>query len=284
MKLYLQGSISKDSMLHKLYDMGKISKSTYLGDISTPNWAQAVREVYQKAYDKVLSLRTKAKYKFAYHALMQLLDSATLYDSIDYSDFEIRRGSEDPLALEEYELWSYYRLYRFPSFDNTSNHYVIGEYLPGFAGFFLIGSDTSRASIIDRLDISRQGHFDRDTLNGGNILRIEYRTTGTGYYADHLMFVALVRGRFQTLYNDYAEIFSSYPFSERPTTIKNTLRFVDLNRDGFLDILKTTKEDTFKDISDPHDGIKPIQSKTTTERYFWSPILLRFVEDTSKKL
>jgi hypothetical protein len=167
---YLQGKISKDSLLHKLYDIGKISYPVYFSGLSNE----------KRIKEECLALQTirdKAKYKFVVEYLFQKIDS-TKFDSLAlHQDFPNLLDFHDSLACEGYNIGGLYFLYKYLSFDGLSNHYLLERYyLGGAFDLFLFGPDTTHPSVVDSL-VSLNGKFSFGHSMGGNIIKIPINQT-----------------------------------------------------------------------------------------------------------
>ncbi len=226
-------------------------------------------------------LRVNMKYKFAFDFAIRQGISFQLkdYNGTGFDTLE----RTDPRVLEEFVCFNYYRLYECKSFDGIRSYFLLqkGNEFP--LSLYLFRGDSIHATLVDSFQCSRQATFAFDTLNGGNIFRIEEWITGSGFYGHPLELVTINNDRFVELFHCYL----SYVDAMMGDTVRRgtgKLRFVDLNHDGWLDILLESSED----MLDPHETINPWiegeleNAKPLTnlshrvEKFIWDKQSLRF--------
>jgi hypothetical protein len=247
------------------------------------------------------SLRNQLRYKFVLDYLVQSQDTANNYETVDTYSKSVRiLSAKDTSVIEEFLFVQHYRLYHWTSFDNKQQYFLLAELSLGFDDihpqlerFLLLSADTSTAIVLDEYDPVRESSlFAIDTLNGGRIIKIEYPTWGTGYFANHFEIRAVIDGKFKKLFEDYSALLSSPPFSKSPTRLLSRFKFIDLNRDGYIDIQEeSTSELVSKDW--PQNLFKEgaVESVTSLKQiqklskvFIWDKDASVFVEQRLKKL
>ncbi len=233
-------------------------------------------------HDELKALRSQLKYKFA-------LDFVISHELAgDTSEPESQEPkilhSGDSLALEEFNCHWDYRVYKFFSFDGRHNYFLLGKYVPSFASLYLFTADSTDPTYLDEYNGSLIGSFQFDTLNGGNIIRTEIYTTGSGFYGHHLFFLAISNDKFIEQFHCYLEDLSAYNDTTRRDL--GSVKLIDLNGDGYRDIRFESTEDMLDPNQDfnvwDEDELKSAKSlrnlSKSVKKFIWNPRTLVFEE------
>jgi hypothetical protein len=277
------GLIGKDSLLQVLYNEGHITKEKYYH-------SRLKADVVKEGLGILVKLRSRLKYKFPVDYLIQPSDSEKLFDLALYGEQVKKIHPQDTQVLEEFILSSRHQLLRCRSFDNSSNHYLLATFVPGFHRFDLFSADSDFSAFLDKIELPREGIFHFDTLNGGNVIKFEYHTWGSGYFTKHLSIVCIANGGFKYLFQTTLVNLLSQPWTVQDTRTISTIKFVDLNRDGLLDILQVDTVDVVRDVPDNlfnEGALETSKSvriiKTETKRYIWNRETYAFIEQRWKE-
>lgn len=275
---------NRDSVALQLYRSGKVTKEAYYK-------TRPKTEIIAEGKRLVNELRDKLPYKFPIDYLMACSDHAILKEWVDYPGLLGLDTVSDPRVLESFNLLWHYQLYKYFSFDGKDTCLLLAQYVPGFIGFDLFKSDSGSWVFSDRIDFPKEGRFVFDTLNGGSMIRFYFPTWGTGDYENNMEIVDILHGRFQVAYRTFLAEESTDPWSPFPIRFLTTLRFADLNHDGYKDIIQKTTIDSMASItSDPSEegamekdpAIKTL--KRMRKIFLWDQSRAVFVKDVTHSL
>ena len=123
------------------------------------------------------------------------------------------------------------------------------------------------------------------------MIRFYFPTWGTGDYENNMEIADIAHGRFQVAYETFLAEESTDPWSSFPIRFLTTIRFADVNHDGYEDIIQKTTVDSMASItSDPlEDGAmqKDPAIKTlriTRKIFLWDPSRAVFVKEVTHSL
>jgi len=166
---YIQGKITKDSLLHKLYDIGRLDYPLYLSELS--------KERRKEEESKALQvLRNESHYKFVLEYLLCQKYDSTQYDTLALQKrFPCIIKPYDSLACEAYEIEWLYFLYKCSSYDGRTKHYILEEYY-GWGAFtlYLFNSDTTYPSIVDSIQVDQNAELSFHSYKEHNVVKIKY--------------------------------------------------------------------------------------------------------------
>jgi hypothetical protein len=211
-------------------------------------------------------------------------------DSIAIGNMEpddaIKKTPHDSSILEQFYFFGLNSVRLVHDFDGTSKFYLLDQYYPEGAYQFALFTADSLNTLLERMELSRDATFLFDTLNGGNIMTMHFRSWGTGYLAEHVQLVTIDQQRFKTLFADYTSLTAGSPWSVPPTETIDTINYVDLNRDGYLDIqenitveVSTDSAAYYWDPNAPHRF-----ARKTTRSFIWDKQERTFTEEFLKQL
>lgn len=276
-------SQDKDSLLLQLYNTGLITKEIYYK-------SRPIAEVMKEGNQVVQKLRSQLTYKFAVDYLIEHSDTESIRAWALYSDSIKCVHPDDPGVLEEFKLPTDYKLYQYHSFDNKDTYYLLGEFIPGFYGFYLFSTDSVPPVYCDKVELPRDGRFEFGTLNGGSIIKYYYPTWGTGYFKKHFDIGAIDNNRFHLLYETTLAAEAEPPWSEFPERALTTIKYTDINGDGYLDIVEESVVDSLADLSQnafQDNTIESLRSLKTIKRVsrtlLWDPARSTFIEQNQQK-
>ena len=228
----------------------------------------------------VKELRSNMKYRFA-------LDFA-LHQGISYKVADYMYGVDtfppsNPNVLEEFECYKHYRIYKYSSFDGKNQHFLLQQGFDWPLTLYLFRGDSIHATLMDKFESSRQASFEFDTINGGNIIRVEEQTTGSGFYGHHLFLITINNDKFVEQFHCYL----AYLDAMLPDTVRrglSTLKYINLNSDEYLDILLESSEDMLDPNENPNvwnkgelENAKVLHNLSkTVEKFIWNKANLNF--------
>jgi hypothetical protein len=263
-----------DSLQEDLYKKGLISRELYYQ-------TRLDKNVIRDAKVKIGELRKQLKYKSALDVVVQETDSESIVSAL-YNDNIQKIAPIDSGALEAFIFNQIYQVYSYLSFDGKDTLLLIAECLPRFIGFYLISNGPTQSILLDQIKLSREGSFEFATINGGNIIKVEDRVTGTGLYGHRLTFLTINNRRFVQQFQCYL-----LTMSMSQKTITRTIsdiQYKDINDDGYLDLTVTTKKDLLNrnekiDFFND-DELKKAKSikelSVTINKYIWQKQTLTF--------
>ena len=217
-------------------------------------WQNTIRS-YPSFARSIQRLRSQLNYKFALDFLLAEDNSelqcvrATISNLRpgDSTYFEMVHPNADPHLLEEFSLGDYSRfaLYRATSFSDNSQYALLTDY---------VGTGSSRSLFLFKLvknkwkleDVFRfnsrfGGDFMFVALNHHQAIRVRQPDDATGYYREDEAYLAIVDDKLKTLFGfERIEIVSPANEDDAKWTI-GTISLIDLNDDGFLDIVHTER-------------------------------------------
>jgi len=284
------GVINKDSVVHELYKQGRISYESLFQ--SSANYRS---QFWIKRGQFIAHLRQQLSNKFALDYLTRNLDTVFIpgnprnvplrEDSA--ADFRVLH-TRDPHVIEEFVLEATdYRLYRCPSFHGDQKYTLLstGPREP-FIGFDLFSSDTTKPTWLDDFQITRPGGggaFNFDTLNGGNIIRVEDMSWGMGHIEYHVRFLTVNDGEFIEQFH-FIPARTSIEDDAKNHRYLSQIEFADLDNDGYADIIITMTDDILQGDQNPHLLAEIEQAtvvnriSTTVTKFLWDNTLFRFFE------
>lgn len=228
---------------------------------------------------KLLSeLRENLRYKFAF-------DFVTQHHHGEYLPGADTIRPSNPRALEAFTCYNHYQLFRCASFDGKNQHFLLQEGSDWPLTLYLFDTDTVHATLLDKFESSGEATFDFDSINGGNILRIEEETTGSGFYGHHLFLYTIFHNKFIEQFHCYLSFLNAM-LSDTARRGTGTVKYIDLNNDGYLDILLETSVDLLdpsENLSGSNNG-EPENAKVLRQvsrkvkKFIWNKITLTFEE------
>lgn len=270
---------NRDSLILYLYESGQIPPSTYFK-------SRPISETAAQAKKMIHQLRDSLPYKFPLDYLAEHLDSTTLSNCVLFGEigpFQMK----DKRVLEAFDLGISFGLYRYLSFDGKDRPFLLGSFSPRLGGFDLFTSDSIHT---DQVSLPREGEFQFGTLNGGNVIKLLFPSSGTGAFEKYMKILAIKENHFYVLYEATLAAQATFPWSTFPVRSITQVNFIDLNHDGYLDIVETTTVDSVADLADDpsKDGeIEKIPSLKTLNRQsrnlLWNHDLSTFLEEKIKK-
>jgi len=237
-----------------------------------------LRELFK---GKIAELRLKVNYKPAFDIIASQLKTDAIIDALSNEDGKKFSG-QDSGVLESFSLHRRYSVYQFSTFDDNDTLLLIAEYAPGVTAFFLISQASPRAELLDKFELPRPGSLTFKRMNGGTFLMVESRSTGSGFYGHHVYLLTVNKHKFTQQYHGYLSTMSSW--DDTTTRTLSDIKYQDINNDGSVDLVVTTK----KDLLDANEEIdvfidgelekaKTIQQLSiTTEKYIWQKRTLSF--------
>jgi hypothetical protein len=252
---YLAGKISRDSLFKVVYGSGN-AREFRIREMSKE---QLIAEVSRC----ISELQKNAKYKFAVEYLLKDIDSSK-YDSLAHEEvFPSLIRLNDSLILEAYDFGCIYVLYRCPSFDGRTTHFILGKKCPIIVSLILFDVDTLHPTIVDRFNPGHNISMSYSTINGGNIINVSYSSGSNekGTDSECTAMLAIENNRFHSVFNYTNE---SQITSEWITRITHSiLEYTDLNNDGYSDIILNTTKETINDTTGATDTAQVIS------RFIW---------------
>jgi hypothetical protein len=232
-----------------------------------------------------LKVRSALKYKFPLDFVLHLDSASEASDSADWGFIRQHYGihiqnSSDPNALEQFECYaSQYSLYRLSSFTAKARYFVLAESGEDSSSltFYLFTGDSIHPRYLDKYAVgTQQASFRFDTLNGGDVFRINAKSTGTGLYDRSLILIAIKRGFLVDIFHCDLR----YLDATTDTTFRGlgSVKFVDLNKDGYLDIVYKLVVDVLAPSQNPNVWIPGklekakalYRSSRVVEHYIWN--------------
>jgi hypothetical protein len=191
--------------------------------------------------------------------------------------------SLEPHFLEAFDFSGHWTLYKYTSFDAKTQFYLMEGSWHYPTRLFLISSDSRHAALLDRM--SFDGGIESiqfDTINGGHVLRIEDGYQQSGWVISSLTLVAIMDGKLLSQF--HCRDLEAIPVWKPPKRSLANITFIDLNNDGYRDILYELSEDLLV----PNQGIsfwddkqlrtaKTLRNKSKiVEKYYWNSKSLTF--------
>ncbi|MGA2624331.1 MAG: hypothetical protein ABSF91_10795 [Bacteroidota bacterium] len=250
----------------------------------------------------VAKLRSKLKHKFILDFLIERkpevkyrFEDRLMEMAMDSSSFEIIDNPINLNVAHPLEAFSYYEdyvIYRVPSFNGREQYYllVLGMLHPN--ELYLLADDTTRAILLDTLDVHTAGgsYMDFLTLNGKNVLKLSRIAPGVGFYFEQEAIAGLIDRRFKILFSIKTLEATNWTMDDKDSTERDkffrtmsSYKFVDLNGDGFLDIVEETTEDIIlpdeseNSMGDDYRKGKVVSNVSKSENQFlWNDITYTF--------
>ncbi len=242
----------------------------------------------------VANLRSKLKYKFALDFLVQRkphlerfgTDTEMIQDMAQNAEYFRVVDTSDSTA-EEFFYYDDYEVRKVPSFDEPALSYFIIFNAFDTRSIFLLADDTSHAVLLDTFPVNSVEGPDLDVIsfNGKSILKLERTAYSLDRYIKQGCLLAIIDHRFRRLYTTtemevyMADSVSDPDIGGRVNTgnyIRSmaNYRFIDLDGDGFLDLVEETRKDIVNmdnadDDFERATVIKHISS--AEERFLWDP-------------
>ncbi|MBI1767563.1 MAG: hypothetical protein HYR67_04220 [Bacteroidetes bacterium] len=236
---------NRDSLLLHLYKQGQISRDTYYRSLSKSEVAKEIKLATQ-------NLREQLKYKFVLDFLLEYRteDGKPLADTTEINDPEFiskREGKKlGKDILEQFELGGLFSLYKVKSTTGVQDYYLVvnsetEDPTKSALDFSLLGNDTKHWNFFDSFYFhGHGGGFQFDTLNRYNVIKVKRLNSGSPHSSEDEAYLGIVNDKFRVLFSTRRlELFS--PERRDPIRTMRNIKFVDLNGDGFLDILEETK-------------------------------------------
>lgn len=276
---------NRDSLRLRLYREGLISRDTYLKTLPKA-------EVVAEGKKLIRKLRNELPYKFPLDYLVNHSDTAAMEEWAEFPKSIKLDTIKNPRVLESFDLPDgRYELFKYYSFNGKDTCFLLGTYEADLLGFDLFTSHSGRWKCTDYFDLDRGGRCQFDTLNGGSILEFLYPTWATGDFKKRMDIVAIVHGRFQIAYETILDEESVSPWSSFPIRFVTTVRFADVNHDGYLDIIQETNVDSMATLTNnpfPAGAMKKDRAiktlKKTSEVFIWDPSRAMFVKEVTRGL
>jgi hypothetical protein len=249
-------SQDKDSLLQELYQKGLIGREAYLRSISKekfvrdeqPRILEKEKILKRKFERKAQGLRKQLKYKFALDFLMRYRYSDEVmrkYDTehLDDSSSMTKLTPNGKYIVEEFMFFDWYKLYKFHSYTGNDTYFILGWYCPALVALYLFKGDTIYPAVVDTFELGGVGgSCTFGQMNGCNIMHIGRTFPGVGHYSEGEGILAIVDNKFRIIFST-RRIEITHPEHGDPRRTMNKLSFVDLNNDGFIDILEESTED-----------------------------------------
>lgn len=221
---------------------------------------EAQRRASEKRHEqgkKIAELRTQMNYPFALDFALNHLDvsGAPIVDTTSlvfnqYSDPDDIKLHKHPVqeAIEGFDLFYSFSLYEATSITGRDKFYLLTHSEGTLIwNIYLLNNSESNQMYLDQLEFARYGgSFKLDKLNGCNVILTRYANGSTGHYYVNYAIAAIVDRKFKTLHQILEVELEDSDNGESIRTLR-TMKLVDLNRDGFLDIEEMTRKESLFD-------------------------------------
>ncbi|HUI31618.1 MAG TPA: hypothetical protein VLX91_15515 [Candidatus Acidoferrales bacterium] len=194
-------------------------------------------------------LEKAMKFKFALGFLIshrRLLNLEYLEDS-DTTRIRMERNLFADNLIERFEIADYtYDLWKVNSMRGDKEYYLLTDStLNGTGELDLFLFEAGQSRFCDSLQLSSrdEGLYQFTQLNNHSVIKVERAFDATGYYREDEAFVGISDEKFQDLF-DFIRLEFYRPEDEENAKWKvQKISFVDLNQDGFVDIVESEKKE-----------------------------------------
>jgi len=223
----------------------------------------------------VEQLSTRLRHKFVLDFLLKHIkqNEVTVYDKqsneryANEPEYVRKLEPSDTAVLEEFMFIDYYRLYKTRSLIGDKEYFLLAMYGSSLVNLFLFTGDTCNTVLLDIFEFNApEARFSFEYLNSCHFLKIKRRKSGIGYYGKEEGILAIKNDRFQTLFSTKT-IEIRYPEDDNDENVARTINkilYIDLNHDGFQDIL----EESSKDVIDRGNAQESGKSITAVDESY----------------
>ncbi len=180
-------------------------------------------------------------------------------------------------AIEEFQLGDVFCVYRVNDLAGKHKYFLVVDLAPTPYKLYLLDNNTRRWKLLDSFEFGgNEADYEIENMGGYNIIKVQRRNFGSGRYTEDQALLGIVDGKFKTLFgNRNIELITPENGDAFRTLKKITM--VDLNGDGYLDIVEETIEEVIsKDVlkNPNNDEISQLKGKKLISRkkskYYWN--------------
>ncbi|TAK60482.1 MAG: hypothetical protein EPO24_06660 [Bacteroidetes bacterium] len=235
----------RDSLLDYLYKKGLINEETFLRSRPKEVIEKEKRQRIVESQQRIIKMRDSLNNKFVIDFLLTYKANNDK-PHIDTSTFEwvdeirlVKSNYNKKHCVEQFQIGGYFTLYKIPPSKDSLTYYIlIDSSSPGNGSFYLFENNLSKWIFLDHFEIRSRGcHFIFSTLNGCNIIKTSRMSWGTGYILEEEVYRSIMNGKFNILFSSRPAELTLFDGVNETCIIRN-VDFVDINQDGFLDIVE----------------------------------------------